>query len=136
MSWPGLPPTLVHGDLGGNVLVRGEQYTLFDWTDVCITHPFFELTTLLDTVFDASVLPHEAQVRTQLRDAYLEPWTAYVPMERLVEAFEVSTPLGALHQAMSYMWILMNVAEDARWELARGLVMWLRHLLPSQRREG
>jgi hypothetical protein len=128
----GIPPTLVHGDLGGNILVHGEQYTLFDWTDVCIAHPFFELTTILDTVFDASVLPHEAHVRTQLRDAYLEPWTAYDTMERLVEAFELSTPLGALHQAMSYMWILMNVAEDARWELEHGLVMWLRHLLPSR----
>jgi hypothetical protein len=30
----------------------------------------------------------------------------------------------------------MNVAEDARWELERGLVMWLRNLLPSQRPEG
>ena len=132
----GIPPTLVHGDLGGNILVHGERFTLFDWTDVCIAHPFFELTTIIDTVFDDSVLQHEAHVRTQLRDAYLEPWTAYDTMERLVEAFEVSTPLGALHQAMSYMWILMNVAEDARWELERGLVMWLRHVLPSQRPEG
>jgi hypothetical protein len=132
----GIPPTLVHGDLGGNILVHGERYTFFDWTDVCITHPFFELTTLLDTVFDDSVLQLEAHGRTQLRDAYLEPWTVYAPMERLVEAFEVSTPLGALHQAMSYMWILMNVAEDARWELERGLVMWLRRVLLSQRPEG
>jgi hypothetical protein len=132
----GLPPTLVHGDLGGNIRVHGERYTFFDWTDVCIAHPFFELTTLLDTVFDTNVLPHEADVRTQLRDAYLEPWTAHATMERLVEAFEVSTPLGALHQAMSYMWILMNVAEDARWELGHGLVMWLRHVLPSQRPDG
>jgi hypothetical protein len=30
----------------------------------------------------------------------------------------------------------MNVAEDARWELERELVMWLRHLLPSQQPEG
>jgi hypothetical protein len=132
----GIPPTLVHGDLGGNILVCGERYILFDWTDVCIAHPFFELTTIIDTVFDDSVLSREANVRAQLRDAYLEPWTAYDTMERLVEAFELSTPLGMLHQAMSYMWILMNVAEDARWELERGLVMWLRHLLPSQRPEG
>ena len=47
----------------------------------------------------------------------------------LVHAFELSTSLGALHQAMSYMWILMNVAEDARWELEHGLVTWLRRLL-------
>ena len=36
----GIPPTLIHGDLGGNILVHGERHTLFDWTDVCIAHPF------------------------------------------------------------------------------------------------
>ena len=129
----GVPHTLVHGDLGGNILVNGDQYVVFDWTDVCIAHPFFEMATMMDTVYDANALQarDEAEVRARLRDAYLEPWTVYAPMERLVEAFELSQPLGALHQAMSYMWILMNVAADARWELESGLVMWLRRLLPA-----
>ena len=127
-----VPHTLVHGDLGGNIQLHGERYIVFDWTDVCIAHPFFEMTTLIDTVFDESVLPPQADVRTQLRDAYLAPWITYAPMARLVEAFELTKSLGALHQAMSYMWILMNVAEDARWELESGLLMWLRRLLPSQ----
>ena len=56
----------------------------------------------------------------------------YETKERLVEAFELTKSLGVLHQAMSYMWILMNVAEDARWELENGLLMWLRNLLPAQ----
>src|SRR4030095_3414363 len=62
----GIPPTLVHGDLGGNILVHGERYTFFDWTDVCIAHLFFELTTIIDPVFDARALPHETPVRTPL----------------------------------------------------------------------
>jgi hypothetical protein len=33
------------------------------------------------------------------------------------------------------MWILMNLAEDARWELESGLLTWLRNLLPDQLRE-
>jgi hypothetical protein len=128
----GLPPTLVHGDLGGNILVNGDRYIFFDWTDVCIAHPFFEMTTCIDTVFDESLLRHETDARRRLRDAYLEPWTAFESMERLVEAFELTKPLGVLHQAMSYMWILMNVAADARWELENGLAMWLKKLLPAQ----
>ena len=129
----GVPHTLVHGDLGGNILARGDQYVFFDWTDVCIAHPFFEMATMMDMVYDASRLPrHDAtDARARLRDAYLEPWTAYESMARLVEAFELSKSLGALHQAMSYMWILMNVAADARWELESGLAMWLRRLLPA-----
>jgi hypothetical protein len=101
---------------------------------VCIAHPFFEMATMMDTVYDGSALRHrhETEVRMRLRDAYLEPWTRFEPMERLVEAFEMSKSLGALHQAMSYMWILMNIAEDARWELESGLAMWLRSLLPTQ----
>jgi hypothetical protein len=130
-----IPHTLVHGDLGGNILVNGDRYIFFDWTDVCIAHPFFEMTTLIDTVFDESLLRHETDVRTRLRDAYLEAWTRYEAKERLVEAFELTKALGALHQAMSYMWILMNLAEDARWELESGLLTWLRNLLPDQLRE-
>lgn len=127
-----IPHTLVHGDLGGNILVNGDRYIVFDWTDVCIAHPFFEMSTIVDTVYDESLIRHDVDVHTRLRDAYLEPWTAYESMERLVEAFELTTSLGALHQAMSYMWILMNVAADARWELESGLAMWLRNVLPAQ----
>ena len=128
----GVPHTLVHGDLGGNILVNGDRYIVFDWTDVCIAHPFFEMSTIVDTVFDESLIRHEVDVHMRLRDAYLEPWTAYESMERLIEAFEFTKSLGALHQAMSYMWILMNVSADARWELESGLALWLRNLLPAQ----
>ncbi len=127
-----VPHTLIHGDLGGNILVNGDRYIFFDWTDVCISHPFFEMATIIDTVLDASIIQDQTDTRTRLRDAYLEPWTAYEPMERLVEAFELTKALGSLHQAMSYMWILMNSAEDARWELESGLLLWLRSLLPTQ----
>ncbi len=68
----GLPHTLVHGDLGGNILVDGDRYSYFDWTDVCITHPFFEMATVIDTAFDDDVLQHETDIRARLRDAYLE----------------------------------------------------------------
>lgn len=126
-----IPHTLVHGDLGGNIQVNGDRYLFFDWTDVCISHPFFEMATMIDTAFDGSVLDHETDVRTRLRDAYLEAWTTYAPMDHLIEAFELTKALGVLHQAMSYMWILMNIAEDARWELENGLAIWLRRLLPT-----
>ena len=97
---------------------------------MCISHPFFDTTTLVDVVFDEMNLFEDVpDALNRLRDAYLEPWTKYQSMERLVEAYEVARPLGVLHQAMSYMWILNNIAEDARWELESGLVIWLRNLL-------
>lgn len=124
-----VPHTLIHGDLGGNILVKGDGYVFFDWTDACISHPFFDLATIVKTAFDDSVLKNDAGVRNRLRDAFLEPWTAYETMDRLVHGYELSRSLGSLHQAMSYMWILMNLEKDARWELQSGLVMWLKSLL-------
>ncbi len=125
----GVPHTLVHGDLGGNILMTDAGYTYFDWTDVCISHPFFEMATISGAYFDESVLRDNPDAETRLRDAYLKPWTGILPMERLVEEFEHSRPLGTLHQAMTYMWILTNISPDARPELHGGLLHWVRNLL-------
>ena len=125
----GVPHTLVHGDLGGNILIRDGGYTFFDWTDVCISHPFFEMATISAAYFDESVLRDNPDADNRLRNAYLEPWTALMPMERLTDTFEASRPLGALHQAMTYMWILTNISAAARPELEGGLLHWIRQLL-------
>ncbi len=124
-----VPHTLVHGDLGGNILIKDEGYTFFDWTDVCVSHPFFEMATISGAYFDESVLKDNPDAEIRLQDAYLEPWSEVMPMERLVEAFEASRPLGALHQTMTYMWILTNISPDARPELEGGLLHWVRSLL-------
>lgn len=125
----GVPHTLVHGDLGGNILIRDNGYIFFDWTDACISHPFFEMATISAAYFDESVLTDNSDADIRLRDAYIEPWTAYRPTAVLIEAFEASRPLGALHQAMTYMWILTNISVDARPELEGGLLHWVRLLL-------
>lgn len=124
-----VPHTLVHGDLGGNILIRDDGYTFFDWTDVCVSHPFFEMATISGAYFDESVLKDSPDAEIRLRDAYLEPWAGVMPRERLVEAFEASRPLGALHQTMTYMWILTNISHDARPDLEGGLLHWVRSLL-------
>ena len=124
-----MPQTLVHGDLGGNILMNNGGYVFFDWTDACISHPFFDMATISGAYFDESALKLDASTDDRLRDAYLDAWTAHEPRERLIEAFEAAKPLGALHQAMTYMWILTNIAEDERAELESGLAHWLRNLL-------
>jgi len=124
-----LPQTLVHGDLGGNILMNNGGYVFFDWTDACISHPFFDMATISGAYFDESALKLDASADDRLRDAYLEAWATHEPTERLIEAFEAAKPLGALHQAMTYMWILTNIVEDERAELEGGLAHWLRNLL-------
>jgi aminoglycoside phosphotransferase (APT) family kinase protein len=123
----GVPPSLVHGDLHpGNIAVQGERLIYFDWTDGCVAHPFFDLITVLD---GADRLPEPpAEVRARLRDAYLAPWTAYAPAERLIAAYTLAMPLAALHQAVSYRHIVNGVEAAARAEW-HGVAYWVRQAL-------
>jgi hypothetical protein len=83
-------------------------------------------------------LSHVPDVRRRLRDAYLAPWTAYAPMEQLIEAFELAQPLAGLHHALlQHRYVLPNLESGSRWEL-HGEIPWdlkwiLRHREQIQR---
>jgi aminoglycoside phosphotransferase (APT) family kinase protein len=118
----GLPETLVHGELhGGNVAVQNGEFVYFDWTDVCISHPFFDM---LNIFFE-----EDTAVRSQLRDAYLAEWTDFAPMDRLLAAWSLAEVLGAVHHAVSYWQIMANVEERNQYQLDWALPFWLRQIL-------
>ncbi|MEZ4862013.1 MAG: aminoglycoside phosphotransferase family protein [Caldilineaceae bacterium] len=97
-----VPATLVHGDLHmSNIARRADHFVFFDWSDACVAHPFLDMIAIL----------HEKDplVQSRLRDAYLALWTAYEPMERLLELWQLTYPLCALHQAVSYRYIAHHV---------------------------
>jgi aminoglycoside/choline kinase family phosphotransferase len=59
-----IPETLVHGDLHlHNVAVDAGRYQFFDWTDACVSHPFFDLISVFDD--------EDRDRQEQLRDTYL-----------------------------------------------------------------
>jgi hypothetical protein len=96
-----LPLSIDHGDLWpSNVFVRRRECRIIDWTDASIAHPFLSLLPLqVGLHFD----PRRVRVpgaAERLRDAYLQPWTAVRPLPQLVDAFELSRPLAALHYAV------------------------------------
>jgi hypothetical protein len=70
--------------------------------------------------------PH---VEARLRDTYLAAWAAYEPAERLLEAWRLAKPLCALHQAISYQYIIAALEEISKPELASDLPYWLRKLV-------
>ncbi|MBI1880332.1 MAG: phosphotransferase [Chloroflexi bacterium] len=44
-----VPQTLVHGDLHtGNVALVEGKLLFFDWTDACVTHPFFDVMLMMN----------------------------------------------------------------------------------------
>jgi hypothetical protein len=118
----GLPYTLEHGDLhANNILITGGHYLFFDWTDGCITHPFFCLLPFLEWV--------RKDWHDGLIGAYLEQWQGYLPSAELRRALSLARPLGAMHMAISY-WDIHNATEPAlRWELEGGIPSFLSQVL-------
>ena len=110
-----LPDCLVHGDLHlGNVARNGDTYQIFDWSDSCIAHPFVDMITPYFSYDDANT-------RAQLRDIYLAQWNEWESLERLREVWRLAKPIAALHQAVSYLYILIGQEELVHREMAGGL---------------
>jgi Phosphotransferase enzyme family len=96
----GLPWSLEHGDFhAGNVRVTEDGCIFYDWSHACVTFP---LSGLGDLLYDDDWFPDQPDFSDRVRDAYLQPWTAYAPMHRLQAAFNLSqrlrTLLAAIHQ--------------------------------------
>lgn len=122
-----IPQTLVHGDLHlGNVAFHKDSYLFFDWTDSCISHPFFDLFQLF---FYPKVQIFSATI-PKLRDEYLSQWTLYEPLERLREAWAFAKPLCALHHAITYQHIVACLEPRSQQE-CNALPKFLRSLLKS-----
>jgi hypothetical protein len=120
-----VPETLAHGDLHlGNVARSGKGYQIFDWSDSCIAHPFVDM---IDPYFFHS----EPEAQERLRDAYLAGWTEWEPMNRLLEAWRLAKPLAALHQAVSYLHILLGQEEVVHREMASGLRDFVAHTVKA-----
>jgi aminoglycoside phosphotransferase (APT) family kinase protein len=122
-----IPETIVHGDVHlGNMASPHEHILFFDWTDGCVSHPFLDPVVMRS---DARRLPDADEMAGHLRQAYLEPWTDVEPMPRLVDAWRLAEPLGAVHQAMNYYRITTHMDAAHYPELTGGLQFWLRQVL-------
>lgn len=122
-----IPAGIVHGDLHmGNVARRedSDRFVIFDWSDACIAHPFLDLHV---AYFECSDPAEQAQ----LRDAYLSAWAGHLPMGELLAGWALARPLSALHQAVSFLHILIGQEELVHREMADGLSGFLAHALQS-----
>jgi hypothetical protein len=127
----GVPYSLEHGDLwSSNIILSENDYIFFDWSDSSLVHPFFSLLLLLEDALQA--FPTDPSAPNRLRDAYLEQWQPYAPMDRLLTAFELSQPLAALHYALTYHRIVLPGME-APWEMENMLPMYLKLVLRLMR---
>jgi hypothetical protein len=98
-----LPESINHGDLhDGQMFVRDGRYLFFDWGDASVTHPFFV------TVVALRGLAYKLDVRQldgrldRLRDAYLEPWTAFHRRAQLLDVYDDAYRLGTLSRLLDW----------------------------------
>ncbi|MBX3054139.1 MAG: phosphotransferase [Caldilineaceae bacterium] len=111
----GLPDALVHGDLHlGNLAARGDGYLFFDWSDACVAHPFLDMIT-------PYFLEKDETKRVRGKEAYLAAWGGRASRSALENAWTLAKPLAALHQAVSYLHILIGQEEVVHPEMASGL---------------
>ena len=126
-----VPPSIVHGDLHlANVAEGPRGYVFFDWTDACVAHPFVDLLTVFQAGEDREV---EGPVRDRLRDAYLAEWAGFEPAERLLRAWRLAEPLGALHHAVGCRSLVEHLQGPVDLHMAASTAWWLRKVLAGLR---
>lgn len=124
-----VPFTIEHGDLwAGQVMVQGDNIIFTDWSDCSISHPFFSLYKYLLNEKMEQNMPNEHGVLERLMEAYLEPWTEFEPMNRLLELFQISGRIAGLHFALMYYQRILPGME-IKWENHRMLPYHLREAI-------
>ena len=122
-----IPNTLVHGDLhADNIVISDGDYLIFDWTDACIAHPFIDAATFLRYAERASI---DQATCEHWRDRYLRGWEDLASYDVISRLFELVEPLTAMHQVITYRWLLDSLDPSERWQFGSAMEDWLTRAL-------
>ncbi|NKB71866.1 MAG: phosphotransferase [Candidatus Latescibacteria bacterium] len=98
-----IPQTLVHGDLNmSNVAQQEGHYLFYDWTDACVSHPFFDM-------FLSHVSGDLNGV--SMSEVYFAPWQAWTDRETIDKIWTLSIPLCYLHYGVKYQSLVGNLPD-------------------------
>ena len=131
----GLPETLHHDDFhDANIFVRDGRYALADWGESCVAHPFSTLLVNQRSIaYRLGFLGEENEhpETTRLRDAYLEPWTAYAPRADLLAACALARQLAMAGRALTWHHVISPLPEPHRSQDADAVPGWPQEFLGS-----
>jgi aminoglycoside/choline kinase family phosphotransferase len=117
-----IPDSLNHGDFhDGNVLLKDERITFFDWGDASVTHPFVSLRTFFVSIeislkLDDYVPPTPGMLA--LLDRYLETWQKFASRENLLNAYTLSRPVASIVKALQWYQSISHMEGPVRHEYA------------------
>jgi hypothetical protein len=111
-----------------------ESARVIDWGDASWGSPLASmLTTMNSTAFHAGLYvegrPVDAPAVLRVRDAYLEPFTAYAPRSELVHLVDLARRTGCVSKALSYRAALREAPASVHAELEFPVRDWLMGLL-------
>lgn len=116
-----IPVSVNHGDLhGGNVIVRGSELVIFDWTWASIAHPFFDLLFLF---------LRNKETWRDYAPAYFQQWSEYQSVEACFEAWDVAYPLALLRMASRYRGFVASLEEATLNGFPKPVSHFLKHFL-------
>lgn len=112
----GIAETIQHDDFhDGQVFVRDGRYLFLDWSDACVSHPFFTLSVTLEGQLSWGLDDVQGSVDVEpFRDAYLHAFTRNSTHAELASASVTALRLGWVCRAVN---IHHGGAEDAQTQL-------------------
>jgi hypothetical protein len=119
-----IPPTLEHGDFHpGQIFFRDGDVIVTDWSDASISHPFLSLPFQFESTWFTNRFPSPPEVvQRRVREAYLQQWTRFEPMNRLIEAYDMAHPLAFLHRGLLFRRFVARVDDRSRKRWQRNIV--------------
>ncbi|WP_216319431.1 phosphotransferase [Deinococcus aestuarii] len=104
-----LPEVVGHGDLHRDNAVRnaGGRWTLIDWSDVSVTHPFLDADPLYLAPEGAS-----PGVREAVQTAYLAEWADLLPLPEGRLLMQDARLVGEVYRALGYTHGIQPHIED------------------------
>ena len=119
----GLPDSIHHDDLHtSNVCVGDGGYRFIDWGDACVAQPLLSLSVPRFHLEDEAAWVYA-------RGAYLEPWTAFSPVEELLAACDAAILLAQITGVLKWELINSGLSDEERVGYEDVIPRRLRHLL-------
>lgn len=126
----GLPETLHHDDFhDANIFVKDGKYTLADWSDACVGHPFFTLLVNQRSIAHRLKLDADDPLLADLRDGYLRAWQTYAPLDELQTACRLANRVGRVVRALSWYVLVSALDGPGKGEHAEAVTGWLQEFL-------
>lgn len=127
-----IPQTLHHDDFhDGNVFLADGRYTIADWAESGVTHPFFSLLVNQRSTAYRLDLPKDSPHIQALRQAYLDCWSAYASPAQIAEAYRLSQPLAMAARALTWYDVIYSLPLTHQAAYAEAVPGWLLEFLSA-----